>query len=449
VRVYTQTAILQERWNPMIRKLAFACLLSCVAGTAHAKDRLATLIPNLFGPNGLVVDSEARLPDGSTHSAHFNSAFQAEFTQFNISLASQITSVPLPSPASGFTYTFDPALGVFNRSSRSYGPILSDRAETIGKHKVALGTSYQRFTFDTIEGVDLGDVPAVFTHDDANLGGGRIDVVTTSNAIELEVAQFTTFLNAGLSDSFDLAVAVPFLNVKLSAMSRASVQRLGTQTSPATHFFRDANGNLGTEKLFTSSGEAQGVGDVLVRAKWRAVHSGNLGIALGVDGRLATGDEENLLGSGAPGVKPFMALSVSNKVLSPHVNVGYQWNGDSVLAGDVLHGTKGNLPDQILWEAGVDVGVSDRLTVAFDLIGRRVLDSPRLVSETFDALDGHSTFPDIHFESGQAFNIINAAGGFKWNPVGRLLIDANVLVKLDNGGLRDKLTPLVGLEYGF
>ena len=33
--------------------------------------------------------SEAKLPDGSTHSAHFNSAFQTEFTQFNIALASQ------------------------------------------------------------------------------------------------------------------------------------------------------------------------------------------------------------------------------------------------------------------------------------------------------------------------------------------------------------------------
>ena len=432
----------------MTRKLAFACLLSCLAGSAGADDRLATLIPNLYGSGGLTVDSEARLPDGSTHSAHFNSAFQAEFTQFNISLASQITSVPLPSPASGFTYTFDPALGVFNRSSRSYGPILSDRAETIGKHKLALGTSYQRFTFDSIEGNDLGDVPAVFTHDEAELGGGRIDVVTTFNAIELEVSQLTTFLNFGLSDSVDLAVAVPFLDVKLAVNSHATVQRLGTQTSPATHFFRSPSGGLGTERTFGASGTASGIGDVLLRAKWRAVHRGNFGIALGVDGRLPTGDEENLLGSGGPGVKPFLAVSSSHQVVSPHFNAAYQWNGDSVLAGDVLRGQKASLPDQIFWEAGVDVGVSDRLTVVLDVIGRRVLDSPRLVAEPFRARDG-SEFPDIRFETGQAFNVTNAAFGFKWNPIGRLLFDANVLVKLDNGGLRDKVTPLVGLEYGF
>jgi hypothetical protein len=32
---------------------------------------------------------------------------------------------------------------------------------------------------------------------------------------------------------------------------------------------------------------------------------------------------------------------------------------------------------------------------------------------------------------------------------GRLLVDANVLFSLDNHGVRDKITPLVGFEYSF
>src|SRR6185369_8220625 len=114
-------------------------------------------------------------------------------TQFNLSLASQIASVPLPSPASGFTYEFDPALGVFNRTTRSFGPILTSRAETIGRHKVSLGLTYQYFAFDHLEGMDLHSIPAVFTHDDAQLGGGRIDVVTTENDIDVKVGQATGF----------------------------------------------------------------------------------------------------------------------------------------------------------------------------------------------------------------------------------------------------------------
>jgi len=437
-----------------MRRLAIllgALIALASPATVGAQDgKLAFLIPNLYGPSGLIVNSEALLPDGSTHSAHFNSAFQAEFTQFNISLASQLASVPLPSPASGFTYELDPALGVFKRSTQSFGPILAERAETIGKKKVSLGFNYQYFAFDTIEGVDLGNVPAVFTHDNA-APGGRADVVTTSNAIDLKVGQFTAFVSYGLADGVDISAAVPFVKVDLGVVSQATVQRIGTASSPATHFFRDpsAPGTFGTTKTFSQSGRASGIGDVVGRLKGRLVKSGATGVAVGVDVRFPTGDEQDLLGSGAWGVKPFAVLSVSQKVLSPHLNVGFQWNGKSVLAGDVRTGVKKSLPNQILYDAGVDIGVTPRITLALDVLGRRVLKSPRLQTETFHALQGGLTFPSIHFIQDADFNVTTGAAGVKVNAGGKLLLDFNVLFKLDNAGLRDKVTPLVGFEYSF
>jgi len=437
-----------------MRRLAIllgALIALASPATVGAQDgKLAFLIPNLYGPSGLIVNSEALLPDGSTHSAHFNSAFQAEFTQFNISLASQLASVPLPSPASGFTYELDPALGVFKRSTQSFGPILAERAETIGKKKVSLGFNYQYFAFDTIEGVDLGNVPAVFTHDNA-APGGRADVVTTSNAIDLKVGQFTAFVSYGLADGVDISAAVPFVKVDLGVVSQATVQRIGTASSPATHFFRDpsAPGTFGTTKTFSQSGSASGIGDVVGRLKGRLVKSGATGVAVGVDVRFPTGDEQDLLGSGAWGVKPFAVLSVSQKVLSPHLNVGFQWNGKSVLAGDVRTGVKKSLPNQILYDAGVDIGVTPRITLALDVLGRRVLKSPRLQTETFHALQGGLTFPSIHFIQDADFNVTTGAAGVKVNAGGKLLLDFNVLFKLDNAGLRDKVTPLVGFEYSF
>src|SRR5439155_9853715 len=319
--------------------LAALIALASPALVGAQDGKLAFLIPNLYGPSGLIVNSEALLPDGSTHSAHFNSAFQAEFTQFNLSLASQLASVPFPSPASGFTYELDPALGVFKRSTQSFGPILAERAETIGKKKVSLGFNYQYFTFDTLEGVDLGNVPAVFTHDNAAVGG-RADVVTTNNAIDLKVGQFTAFLSYGLSNEIDVSVAVPVVNVDMDVVSNATIQRIGTSANPATHFFRDSSapGGFGSQKRFEDKGTAAGIGDVIGRVKARLFKSGAAGFALGVDVRFPTGDEENLLGSGACGVKPFAIFSVSQKVFSPHVNVGYQWNGKSVLAGNVVTG---------------------------------------------------------------------------------------------------------------
>src|SRR5436190_1473305 len=74
--------------------------------TAPVKN-LATLFTDLYGPNGLIVDSEATLPGEQPHSAHFNSDFQSNFSQFGTALVGQLVTVPLPSPASGFTYQLD------------------------------------------------------------------------------------------------------------------------------------------------------------------------------------------------------------------------------------------------------------------------------------------------------------------------------------------------------
>jgi hypothetical protein len=432
----------------VVASLAFGFwLCGAVTGSAQSSDKLALLIPELFGPSGLKVDSQARLPDGSTHSAHFNSAFQAEFTQFNIALASQLAAVPLPTPASGFTYTFDSALGVFQRSTQSFGPILTERAETIGKKKVTFGITYQHFGFDSLEGQSLDSIPSVFTHDDAQLGGGRTDVVTTLNSIDASVGQSVVFLSYGLGSRLDISLALPFVTVDLAARSEAQVQRVGTSASPATHYYDDGSGGFGNLETYASSGHASGIGDIVLRLKGTPVHNDSIAVALGIDGRFPTGDEEDLLGLGAFGVKPFVVLSLSQGRVAPHLNVAYLWNGKSVLAGDVATGRKEDMPDQVQYSVGADIGVTKRLTLAFDFLGTYVIDSPRLVRETFTAANGQS-FPQIGFVT-ESYNLANGAAGLKFNPVGRLLIDFNVLFKLDSAGLRDNVTPLFGIEYAF
>ncbi len=430
--------------------LALACWAVAAPGAfAQSRQKLAFLIPGLYGPQGLKVDSAALLPSGETHSAHFNSAFQAEFTQFNISLASQLAAIPLPSPASGFTYTLDPGLGVMTRSTQSFGPIYTERAETIGKKKVSLGLNFQRFAFDSIEGQDLGTVPAVFTHD-APAPGGRADVVSTTNAIDIAVDQTTFFLTYGLLSRLDVSVAVPFVRVDMSVTSDATINRIGTGSSLAVHYFADpsAPGSFGNTKQFVQSETANGLGDVVMRLKGTAIKSSHTGLALGVDFRFPTGDEEDFLGSGATGVKPFLALSFALGKAAPHLNVAYAWNGNSVLAGNVVTGAEASLPDELLWAAGFDAGLAKRLTLVADVLGRHVIDSPQLQTKTFTGLDGTTTLPDIGFTT-NSFDVITGAFGLKFNPGGKLLIDLNVLVKLNESGLRDTVTPMVGLEYSF
>lgn len=432
-----------------------ACLILSVR-TAGAQDpynltapvpNLASIFSNLFGPSGLVVDSLATLPGEQEHTAHFVSDFQFNFSQFSLALVSQLVSVPLPSPGGGFTFEFDPSLGVFQRTTQSFGPILADRADTIGARRFSMGFALQRFTFDSIEGIPMGQVPAVFTHDNAQLLGGREDVVTTLNHIGADVNQSTFFVTMGVTDRFDLSLAVPLVSTDLKIVSAARIRRLGT-TNPLTHFYRQADGSVGTDRIFTADGSATGIGDLLVRLKAQALSSPRHGLTFGLDVRLPTGDEMNLLGSGATGLQPFAIWSSTYQGFSPHVNAGYRWNGSSVLAGDPATGESGHFPDQFNYAVGADVSVNPRLTVAFDVLGRYLIDAERLRLQDFHGLDGESTFPNIVFAR-DSYNALSGSIGMKGNIFGRVLVDVNLLFALDENGLRDKVTPLIGLEYSF
>ena len=408
---------------------------------------LATLFTGLYGPRGLVLDSEATLPGEQPHSAHFNSDFQSNFSQFGTALVGQLVTVPLPSPASGFTYQLDPSTGVFERSTKSFGPILAERAETIGAGRTSLGFAFQHFSFDTIENLELDTVPAVFTHDNAFLLGGRQDVVTTLNSIKARVSQFTTFFTLGVNERFDVSVAMPVVSTELTVVSDATIRRLGT-TNPLTHFFRQANGDIGDRRLFTAIGSASGLGDLTVRLKNTITRTASNGLAIGLDMRLPTGDEMELLGTGTAGIQPFLIWSATFDKVSPHVNAGYQWNGWSVLAGNPSTGESADFPDQVTYVAGADVGVTPHLTLAFDVLGRYLIDAKRLAPQDFHALDGRSVFPNIAFAN-DSFNELNGSFGMKANVFGRLLLNVNLLFRLDATGLRDKVTPLIGFDYAF
>ena len=432
--------------------LGFSFVLAAPAAAQDRPATLATLFEDIYGPRGLVVASQEVTIDGSSHAAHFNSAFQSEFRLVNIALTSQLAAIPLPSPASGFTYRFDPSTGTFQRSTRSFGPILADRGETIGKGQIAFGFTHQYFSFDHLDGVPLVSIPAVFTHDNFEAGGGRTDVVSTMNSIVANVTQFSGALTYGVTDRFDVSLAVPVVRTELTLLSNATIHRVGTGTNVEVHYFPDENaiGGFGDTHQFFAEGTSSGLGDLVVRGKATVLREGARALAAGVDVRLPTGDERNLLGSGALGIKPFAAFSTSFGAFAPHANIGYQWNGESVVAGDVRAGTKADLPDRFLYALGSDLSLNDRFSIVVDLTGQRVLDSPRLLTRTTTITGpaGTVTLPDIRFESA-SYWVNSGALGFKANLASKLLINFNLRFGIGENGLADRIAPLLGFEWAF
>jgi hypothetical protein len=207
------------------------------------------------------------------------------------------------------------------------------------------------------------------------------------------------------------------------------------------------NGEIGNERTFTAAGSSAGLGDITVRMKNTVLRRhGNLALALDV--RIPTGNEMDLLGSGAAGLRPFAIWSSKFGQVSPHVNVGYQWNGSSVLAGSPATGESADFPDDVTYAAGADISVNSHLTIAFDLLGRYVINANRLVREDFHALNGTSVFPNIVFEK-DSFASSRGAAGIKASFLNNFLLDLNLLFALDDRGLVDRLTPLIGIEYSF
>jgi hypothetical protein len=439
-----------------MRRIAVTLCLSWAlsAGQAHAQHAttLATLFQDVYGPNGLVLNSDDVQLDGTTHAAHFNSAFQSDFRLVNIALTSQLTAVPLPSPASGFTYKFDDATGTFVRSTTSFGPILADRAETIGRGRVAFGFTQQFFSFDHLDGVPLTEIPAVFRHDNFEAGGGRSDVVSTINTVEATVSQFTGALTYGVTDRVDVSLAVPVVRTRLSLLSNATINRIGTGSNLQVHYFRDdiAINGFGSSHQYFIEGSSSGLGDLLVRTKATLMRENARAFAAGLDVRLPTGDEQNLLGTGAAGVRPFAAFSTAIGPFGPHANLAYQWNGRSVLAGDVRQRIEADLPDQFQYAVGSDLSVNNRFSIVFDLIGQRFMNSPQLSTLTLTATGpaGSVDLPDIRFTT-RSFWTANGAVGFKANVAAKVLVDFNLLFSIGQNGLTDRVAPLLGVELAF
>ena len=106
--------------------------------------------------------------------------------------------------------------------------------------------------------------------------------------------------------------------------------------------------------------------------------------------------------------------------------------------------------------AGFDASLHKRVSVTADLLGRTLFNSTQLVDVTktykFEMFLDPTVRSVQRTETTSATsNVSTLVGvvGLKINPVGRLLVTGNVLFKLNDGGLQDSVTPVIGLDYSF
>jgi hypothetical protein len=468
-----------------------ACLLASLLvlfgpATARGQERLplSEILPQLLG--NTIVLSPTALPDQPNHEAHFQPGVdQLEVPgQFNRALLNLLSTYPIGSPSGGFTYTLDPVVGTFRRTSESFGPAFAERALTIGQGKLSLGFGYQHATYDTFEGLNLRqrEVKFYVPHVDccSRAGGpssqpdGSLltpafegDLVEAALSLDLTTDTSVAFVTYGVTDRLDLWFAVPFLNVTMHASVLASVQRLSTDAEPEIHAFPGATPD---RQLFSASGSATGLGDVVVRAKYRLVPTAGGGVAAALDLRVPTGDETNLLGTGGVQARVYGVASTTFGRFSPHLNAGYTFSSDGGLPGTRLR-------DEVNVAAGFDMVLSPRATLAVTYVGRTLLDAGRLreVDKQFTFVTGGTGSGgggaggggggggggarpveevmsvmrrELQLEAGNLQLHFGSATA-RFSPWRSLLITAGLLFPLTDTGLRDRVTPVIGIDYEF
>ena len=334
-------------------------------------------------------------------------------------LAVRGTDFPVASTVPGFSYVYDPQLQSFTRS-KMLGPVFAERAETVGRGRMEFGAAYLYADLDKVDG---GDFEAA----------GGLAGLTSINADLLQLIQIDSFRLAthttnlygtfGITDRWDVNVLVPLMYSQLRVRGRVSYALLFPDNT--------TSGFTPAQKV-RADGDAFGVGDVLIRTKFR-VSQEPIGFAAALTIRTPTGNEENFQGLGDVTVTPTAIATVPLGPVSIHGTLGFEVNADD------LERTRAR------YTLGGTYQALENLALLVDVLG-----SSSLVDDSFD---GRGVATGLGADSSGPFvpqsNIVDVATGLKLSMGDHALLYVGAIVPLTRDGMRADVIPTGGVEVGF
>jgi hypothetical protein len=324
----------------------------------------------------------------------------------------ELATIPLSSSSGGFYYRFNPSLATMERASETFGPFFAERTLGAGRGQASFGVTFQYASYQTLDGFKLRDGNFITT---ASQVVNEPFFDTNLLTLKLE-SQTLTFLGSyGITNRLDVGVAVPVVKLYVNGSI--------------------VNDFRGQSVLQVAGAVTKiGVGDMALRARYHVFGRGGTGLAAGTDVRLPTGSKEDLLGAGKTAVRLFGIGSAEWGRVASHLNAGV---------------TLGGLSDEVNYNAALTVAATQQLTLVGEVLGRRVENLKRVK----DIYTPHPLIPNVQtlrwIPSGSPTNMVFAVTGIKWNPGGSWLLNANVLIRLTDGGLSARVTPGISFDYTF
>ncbi|GAB5537213.1 MAG: hypothetical protein Rubg2KO_34620 [Rubricoccaceae bacterium] len=368
-------------------------------------------------------------------------------------IAANVTSFPSSSPQIGVTYDF--STGVPVRQIESLGPIFSETPGTIGKNRLTLGANISVLTLNTIRGEPLSGAEFNFVHENidssTDLGESEFerDLLVVRPRLNVDAVIYGLFANYGISDQFDVGVAIPVVSLTLEGRAEAEIIAY-SGGDPHLHFFDgDQNDPLLVSDYPYSSSETF-VPALDVRAKYQM---GTQGTPLGVIGTLSipTSGEGSLLGERDLGARVALVGSTTLGTFRPHANVGYD-----------MRGTEGDA-DAVQIAVGLDANLSTQFNLAGALLASVPIEDPIRFFDTEANLGDPGSAIQFVQDVGpggslqrveEPFSTIEDENdtavllslGSRFAPTEKLQGFVNVLIPVVSGGLQSTLVPTVGLS---
>ena len=411
------------------------------------------LIEDIQGPDKL---------DKNKHGEHFRPAADKAKVSIvealNRLIASNISSFPLNSTTAGISFDFSTGQPVSIRES--LGPIFAETGKTLGKGKMNFGFNFTLLDFKKLRGLDTKEITFNFYHQDVKEDGkvlgdspNESDVMNVNLDLNLDASIFVFYLTTGITENLDISVALPLVSLTLEGTPTATFNSFTLASGGiANHNFgfeQDSISPILTTNYTYDNRPITGIGDVAVRLKYSFLQEGiNFGALL--DARLPTGSKENSLGTGNTNIRLLALFSKKINDFTPHLNVGYDYRGDEFDS------------NEFEFALGFDQKITSGLTFAFDVLGEIDTD----VSDALTTSSNTTTITDFNpekdsegekqWQSTRIFNdsnildikdhIINAAFGIRFAPSDRLQVLGNILVPLNDGGLRPDFAMTFGLS---
>ncbi len=401
--------------NPWV---SCACVFALAAPAVNATD-LADLIPGLYGGDGLVLEANVENPQFS-HAAHFQGVSESEINALNDQLGREVRTLPIgtSSPA-GIAYKYNAEQGTYDLISRDLGPVLARGSRTLGKGNWSFAATVTAFKYDEFNGDDIGkldsdellhpfdtlpppndpNVPERFEH----------DIVRLTYDVDIEVQTLSLFGSYGITDRLDVNIIVPVVAIDLNVDAVATIEVSPLNDLPNVHNF-DPDNESPNDSV---SGDETGLGDIAIGLTYQLASEQNYSVAGAFIVKTPSGDEDNFLGTGSTTVQPavFAELDLGS-IFGIHGNIGYEWDSDE------------SDESAVRGIFGVTAGNSI-VTASLEYAGR---------------------FKQGDDDDAVGKDKSDAAFGLKWHPGRNFILSGNVIVPLNDDGLRSDLITSVGVE---